>query len=539
MNKDIYNAYYRRDKPNEIHFFESVAKILAQTADSNDNIGAFIPGMSRDYFSSNKDGQHVFNMFIDFAYAGSFNYFDIPLKCVTKFALQNFRNYPVVDSSYRAFSFAIVLKRNENNLPQNVFWGDDQSTQYRLHYKKRKSFNIFNNELIQRAKITFGKSAKDKEPVLNKFEEGVFGTSSRFNLLMHHFSELILPRISLRSVTFGDDTKLTYWNDEDTTSEEEPLLLKSKAGSLLASFEVKGCLEGYEIWTQSGVKLSPVYSEYVDSTHSYLVDLKVPLDLMENPFDPGNKYEEAKEKPPVEIAPLDKPADMNQNQIPLTIMMDKNTQNLQSIKLNLRCVLKHLNVEKFDKFYPQSHLIKGFVDPGYFAINVTSKQVEYKNANNIFQLTIQDVSTIEERQLIRQTNLSSIEVISDFDLFFRTNDETSLRNIVDFRMKSEDVMFEVGDDSLRLYSAPIDPLKLLRFDETKNRIEFHKNLELLSTYWDIEFMSFADIGCCTTGTLGKSAIKITKKFRPYDRTQPSEGAQKVGHHYMQFSKFGG
>ena len=531
LTKDIYNAYNYPEKPNEYLIFQRIAEILSQTSDSTKDLSAFIVGMSRDYASFRKDNQHFFNMFIDFAYAGSFNYFDIPLRCLTKKALNLFRKFAVVDNSYRAFSFSIILKKNETNLSQEKFWGDEKSIRYRLHYGKRKNFNIFNGEEIQSSKLHFKAPFEKKKPVLNVFEDGEFGTSSRFNLLVHRLSEIIQPQLSVNSISYSDDTKLDFWFDDSKSIENQPSLLKSKEGHLKVSMSVKGCLEGYELWTQSGVKLSPQMSEFIPDSHSYLIDVLLPLDLMENPFDSGNKFEPSSA---LNISPPDKP--MNQNKIPLTIMMDRNTENLQSIKLNLKCLLKDLDISKMAKFYPQSHLVKGFMDPGYFGFNFISEKIEFKNVNNIFQLTIQDISKLEDRQLIRQTFLSSIEIISDFDLFFDTNDSISKENIINFRMKNESEMFEIGEEEPRMHSQPKEPLKLLHFSEKDMKIHFHKNLEMLATYWDIEFTSFADIGCCTTGTLGKTVLRITKRDRPFDKVEPAEREEVIGHHKLLFGK---
>jgi hypothetical protein len=536
LNQDIHNAYFKSDEPNEITFFEKIAKILSETSDATKQQSPFVFGMSRDYDTMNRDNQHLFNMFIDFAYAGSFNMYDIPFQCLTRRALRNLNHFSVVDSSYRAFPFSIVLKKNVDKLPEKDFWGDFKSTSFRLHHGKRKGFNIFNGERIQQSKLNFGKSFQEKLPVLNLLEDGQFGTASRFNLLVHRFSEIIQPRLSVNSISYSKDTKLDYYYDEGKSLEDQPSLLKTKKGSLSVGLQVQGCIEGYEIWTQSGVKLSPIFSEYIPNTHGYIVDIKLPLELMENPFDPGNTYSSKSEDIMKDLKPLDKPDHMTQNQIPLTIMMDQDTQNLQSVKLNLKCVYESIKINKFHKFYPQSHLIKGIVDPGYFAVNLLSKHVEFKNANNIFQLTVQDISKLEDRQLIRQTFLSNIEIISDFDLFFQTNDPQSLKNLINFRTEDDDKMFDIGDHSIRKYSEPRGPLKILKFNENSFRIDFQHNLKLLATYWDIEFTSFADIGCCTTSTLGKTSVRISKKFRPYDSKEASGDVGMVGHHRMLYGR---
>ena len=536
LNQDIYNAYNLPNNPNEILIFKNIAEILSQTSSSSKNMLPFVHGNSRDYDSYIKNGQYVFNMFIDFAYSGSFNYFDIPLKCLTLRASKFFRNYTVVDNSYRALSFAIVLQNNFKNLSEEEFWGDSKSIKYLLHKDKRKSYNIFDSLKIQESKMHFGKTFEQKKPILDIFEDGNYGMASRFNILIHKFSEILYPQISVNSISYNDDTKLKYWIDEQLSINDQPSYLKSKEGNLKVGLSVKGCIKGYEIWTESGLKLDPVYSEYISETHSYIVDLLLPLDLMENPFDPENKYKEEQETPLSNIMVPDKPNNNSGSNIPLNIKMDLTTINLQAIKLNLQCIDKDMNLSKINKFYPQSHVAKAMLDPGYFGINLNSGRIEIKDANNIFQITIQDISKLEQKQLIRQTSFSNIEIITDFDLFFNTNDAESLYDILTFRTEDDTTIFEVGDIETQINSSPKGVLKFLSYDEKKKRIIFHKNLKQIVSFWDVEFTSFADIGCCTTNTLGETTMRITnyKRDNNIDEIFVKEKINNL--HKMEFGK---
>lgn len=162
-------------------------------------------------------------------------------------------------------------------------------------------------------------------------------------------------------------------------------------------------------------------------------------------------------------------------------------------------------------------MIKKLIDPGYFSINFKTGKIGVKDFNDVFQITIQDISKLEERQLIRQKFFSNIEIISDFDLYFNSNNNDFFDDILTFDKDDKESYFTVGDLSTKKQFQPNGALKLLTLNEEKNTLDFTKNLELLTRYWDMEFTSYADIGCCTTSTLGETILKIVNKSNSGDK----------------------
>lgn len=531
----IYDAYHLRGSPNEINFFKSVAMALLELAGESKTMPAFKQGMSRTMSGQRQGLTHVFNMFIDFAYAASFNSNDINLTCTTSKSNKIFKDANVTDQSYRALAFSLIFKKNTEQIKSLDFWGEQESVKFRLYKNRRKSFNIWNSYQIGLSKKHFGKAIEDKKAVINTFEEGVYGTASRFNVLFHRLTEILQPRLTLNSIALDSGAQLEYYepeNDEDRFTSSKRYI-KSTKGHLQMGFIAKGCNQNFKIYSISGDVLKIEKFEYSESTNETYIDLLLPFHLLQNPFD-----RESTESSPSPANPdaMVQGSDSRQKDFRFFETTDDGSHNLLATKLVLECGMGPEMDSKVNQFYPESHFGRTFVDPGYFGINMRSGKIEAKARNSLFQITIQDISQLEQRQLIRQTIYSSIEVVSDFDFYFNTSEMKSFQNLENLRQKKNDVKFEVGDTNTQSSLDPNGPLKFFTFDENKFKLRFHKNLKQIATYWDLEFTSFADIGCCTTGTLGKVTIQIRNKSRPYDEPEASWAGAAPKNHRMVFGK---
>jgi hypothetical protein len=502
LNKDIFDKYHMNKYPNDYKYFHKISEILRRTSDGSNDTPEYIFGISREY-DEYKNGN--FNMFIDFAYATSFNFYDIPLFCATQKAEKFLSDINILDQSYRAFALSISFKKRKESENDQKYWGDDKSTKYRLHKHKRKNYNIFDSNQLLEVKKDFEKNIDERDPLINLLNDGHFGISSQFNLLVHRLSHIIQPQINLNYAALDKDSKIEY---QESSISGNSKLIKSKNGHLNLNLSVKGCLDKFEIWTETGTKLE------IDETKIYqlkeknelMFDLKVPLSELENPFshNQDKKYVE------------------NASNIPLSLLLDGSTHNLQVIRLRLKCLNIPTNQSNGleNRYKPESHLVRKLMDPGYFSVNLKTGKIGIKDFNNLFQITIQDLSLLEEKQLIRQKYLSNIEIISDFDLFFRANDEDLFENVLTFKKNSR--QFTVGDETTKKADQPKGALKLMTYNAFKNRLDFTENLNLLSKYWDFEFTSYADIGCCTSETLGETILKITRKSRAQKSNDPME-----------------
>lgn len=506
INENLSKAYFMKDKSNDDYLYQSITEILINVTKSNSNRDELLPftgGMSREHASTNKDKQHIFNMFIDFAYSGSFNSTNIPLKCATELARIYLDDAQIVDSSYRALAFGVILKRPADlkNISKE-YWGDQPSILYHLNKHRKKNFTVMDELIIQDKKYNFGKSQQQKDPVLNTFDRGVDGVSSRFALMVHALADILQPSIEVDSITYNQDVDVEVEREDNTQETQDEMYVKSITGNLNLSLIVSGCMNGVEIWTQNGYKITPFSYEYVKEQHQYIFDGLLPVSEFNNPFAPSQNTSESDSF---------SQSDTGAKGIPLSLRLNKDVNNLLSINLVVMCQSLGFEDQKLLKYLPQSHFGRALIDPGYYVNNSLSKEMQYRAPNEVTQLTIQDITKLEKEQIIAQTNLWEIEVITDFDVYMEIIDSKFLDRINFLIDQNENIEFENGDKSKFSSNQVAKKLKLLSYSVKDKSITFHPNLHALCKQWKINITSFADIGYKTTNTIGKTFISILSK----------------------------
>jgi hypothetical protein len=506
LNENLSKAYFMKDRSNDDNLYQAITQILinvSNTDSKREELSPFTGGISKEQASVNKDNQHIFNMFIDFAYSGSFNFNNIPLRCATDQANIYLANAQIVDSSYRALAFGVILKRPANlgNI-NGEYWGDQSSILYHLNKHRKKSFSVMDELMVQDKKYNFGKTQQQKDPVLDTFDKGVDGVSSRFAVMVHALADILQPSIEVDSITYNQDVDVETHNQPDVGESDPEIYVKSITGNLNLSLIVSGCMNGVEIWTQNGYQINPFSYEYVEEQHQYIFDGLLPISEFNNPYSPSSKTAESDSSPE---------PNSEAKEIPLSLKLNKDVNNLLSVNLVIMCKSLGFEDQKLLKYLPQSHFGRALIDPGYYVNNSLSKEMQYRAPNQVTQLTIQDIVKLEKEQIIAQTNLWEIEIISDFDIYMEIIDSKFLNRINFLLDQNENVQFENGDKSKFISKQISKKIKLLSYSVQEKSIIFHPNLHALCKQWKVNITSFADIGHNTTNTIGKTFMTILSK----------------------------
>ena len=521
INKNFWTAYFNDDKTNEDFIFMKVVTFLSKIGayDINPDMSRFISGNSLKFNSKNENGTHVFNMFIDFAYSGSFNKFNSNVStCITDEGANYWNSGSSKNSSFRAFAISMVFKKPNPSSSNDISYGDEKSVRYRLFKSQPQNFTVHNSHRIGIEKFKFENSSSKPDnswkAAGTEFENGQYGSSSRFIVMFFGFADIIQPVLSIDHISKGKDLKMVYHLSEEDENKNSKYL-KYISGNLNMRIRIRGCLGGVDIWDMAGNQLKELSSSFDETMNETLVNLELPVDLMNNPFSEKRNsilvdHDQDKRPPSNFAVPVDAPRNRG-NSIPLHLKINEKTNNLLAIKLNLKCTYyKEENKGLFGKL-PQSHLVRGMIDPGYYSVNDWSKKLDYKTAPTVFQVNIQDISKIETNYMIQQKFLSNIDVITDFDLFFQFADRASAVAVAANDIKGDKVKFQTVELAQQVPPTFQSVMKLFTFDVDSQQINFERNLQEFSKNWDLQFKFFGDIGCCTTSTQGKTILHIMNK----------------------------
>lgn len=119
--------------------------------------------------------------------------------------------------------------------------------------------------------------------------------------------------------------------------------------------------------------------------------------------------------------------------IPLHLKINEQTNNAITVKLELRCKLFSFETQAFFKNLPQSHLIRGHMDPMYYTQNRYSERIDFLAPNRTFQINIQDIEGLEKGFMLQQKKIDTVDVVSDLEIGFRFNDRASAKALRDNR----------------------------------------------------------------------------------------------------------
>ena len=523
--KDIetfsFSQHIRLNAPNDIKLYKKITSILQLTSENNPSImemGDFKVGSSRTYDSENVNGSHVFNMFIDFAYSASFNSLNIkPKECAPEEVLPYLESDEVKLNSYRALSICVSLKRREPETPEEAFWGDMDGTKYRLYRNYDETYNRMGQEKIQKSKLVFGKDQSEKNPVIGTFAKGAFGVSSRFNLLVHRLTESMQPSISLDSLSYADDARMEFYSESEKLEDK---YVKSFTGGLKVSVKVKGCVGDPRIMVNDrNVELAK--SEYLATSNMYDIDMIIPSSELQNPFimlDAGKGQEDfnvedadTTEKRILQDAKPEDEKYQSDLKLPGNLWkykISKEVNNLRILKLELICSSEEVKNDPTLMSLPQSHFGRGLMDQGYIRKNFINNRLEVTTPNTVTQIAIQDISRLEQDYMVQQVFYSNIDVISHYNLLMSISDESSKGILENYSPHSFDVFYEIHEDISSKY--PGDGMGMFEFNVYTGEMEMTANLLKLGESWDLEVTEYADLGCCSSESLGGTEVAVVK-----------------------------
>lgn len=521
INKNFWKAYFNEDRTNEDYIFSKVASILSKISMTHDpKRSDFIFGNSRDYATSNVDGQHRFNMFIDFAYSAGFNSFNIPFTHAHSEARKFLLNIPSVNTAFRTFAFQITFTRFSDSQ------GDEKSVRNRQFMYQTQHPNVVSEEKYKYLKILFGAPDFTNTSTHNIYEQGDFGSSSRFISMIFSLSDIIQPSIDVDYAGLTDSSKVEYYEDSDEKNFNK--YIKEINGNLQLSLRVKGCLEGVKLYHFTGEEVTITNIKFLPDKNEYLADVEIPVQYLNNPYEFDEKKlnpDDKNMKFPLIGIPIDAPKDYEQNRkpIPLRMKINERTNNMRGLKIKLECKSLGLESEKLLKQLPQSHLVRGIMDPGYYIKNPNTKKIDFKTPNRVFQINFQDISKLDSGYLVLQKFFSNIDIISDMNINFRFADKTSMENVAINDIDDKEVMFELdGDKSVMSRPRYESYINMFTYDLKLNQIKFDDNLVLLSKNWTFDVKMYGDIGCCTTNTQGRTVMQIYS-----DKSKPISIAEKL------------
>ena len=128
---------------------------------------------------------------------------------------------------------------------------------------------------------------------------------------------------------------------------------------------------------------------------------------------------------------MDKPK--SNSTVPLRFRINMRTNNSMGIKLELRCKLFQYEKYTIFKTLPQSHLIRGHLDPKYYIQNRITEKIDFLAPNRTFQLNIQDVESLKTGFMLQQKKIDTVDVVSDLEVGFRFTDASSAKALRDNR----------------------------------------------------------------------------------------------------------
>ena len=521
IEKFSFSQHIRRNAPNDIKFYKKITSILQLTSENNPSIlemGDFKVGTSRTFDSENVNGSHVFNMFIDFAYSASFNSLNIkPRECAHEDVLPYLESDEVKLNSYRAMSISVSLKRKEAETTEQAFWGDMSATKYRLYRFYDQTYNRMGQEKIQKSKLVFGKDQSEKTPVLDTFEKGVFGVASRFNLLVHRLAELMQPSIYLDSISYAEDAKMEFYSDSEKM---EDIYVKSFTGGLKVSVKVKGCVGNPKIMVNDK-NIELVKSEYLATSNIYDIDMVIASSELQNPFiilDAATGQEnfdfEGVDGNEKRILQDGKPEDEKyQSDVKLPsdlwkYRISKEVNNLRILQLELMCSTEEVKNDPSLTSLPQSHFGRGLIDQGYIRKNFINNRLEVTTPNTVTQIAIQDISRLEQDYMVQQVFYANIDVISHYNMFMSISDESSKSILENYSPHSIDAFYQIHEDISSKY--PGDGMSMFEYNMDKGEMEMTANLLKLGESWDLEVTEYADLGCCSSQSLGGTEMAVVK-----------------------------
>lgn len=520
ISSNFWKAYFDEESTNDDFIFYKISYALAQIADkgSEANMTPFVYGSSRLYDSHSEDNQHKFNMFLDFAYSASFNKYNSNFKkCATSRASVYLQNSQGLHSSFRAIALSIVFKRPNASLSNEKAYGDERAVRFRLFKTQPQNFTIHSKERIKMEKFKFQNSGNKPDngwtKIGDRFDDGKHGSSSRFILMLFGLADIIQPNISIDHISRADNMRMEFYPKDGTSIDSR--YLKKVTGDLNLRLRVRGCLGGVDIWDLRENKLKVTNSEYEPTINETLVNLVLPVDLMNNPFlddhksivkSPSQVSEEGDGKAFIP-RPIDGPGEQGRS-IPLHLRINTQTNNLLAIKLNLKCLYYDEKKKGLFNKMPQSHFARSIIDPGYFVENPWSDELDFKSANTVFQVSMQDIARIEDSYMIQQKFLANIDVITDFDVFFRFTDQASVVAVAANDLKGKRVKLQPEDSSVEETPKFESWIKIFSYDPNTGEIRFQRNLQELAANWNLQIKFFGDIGCCTTSTQGKPILAI-------------------------------
>ena len=507
INKNYWRAYFNEYNTNEDFFYQKIALILSSIGEDSRHMTKFQQGHSRDFNSKPGHSQKEFNMFIDFAYSGSFNYpntnFDQCLTAKARIYMQ-YSSYKL--SSFRNFAISIVLKKPNPSLSNENAYGDEQSIRYRLFKTQPQNFTIHSNSRIQREKKKFVNQKQQWVTTGDRFDDGHYGSSSRFIVMFFGFMDIVQPVISIDHISKSDDLKIEYHKrDEDNKTDSK--FIKEISGSINMRLRIRGCFGDVEIWDMWDNKLEEHNTFYDKTMNENLLELKVPVSIMNNPFLKHNFTEKTPPNPSFATKIPDHPGSRG-NSIPLHLRINEDTNNVLAVKLNLKCGYYEEKIKSLFAHMPQSHFVRSLVDPGYYVVNPWTNKLDFKSPSTVFQINIQDITKIEDSYMIQQKFLSNIDVITDFDLFMKFSDKASVSAVVANDIDNKRVQLDIDGEHMEQAPTFTSAMKLFTYDCKRQLILFQTNIEKLAKNWDLQFKFFGDIGCCTTSTQGKTFMHI-------------------------------
>lgn len=526
INRNFWKAYFNEDQTNEDFIFKKIASILSQVGGggTSKEMSPFLYGQSRKYDSRNEGGEHIFNMFIDFAYSASFNKYNQNILQCRTFKASNYLKYaPSRNTSFRALAFSIVLAKPSKSSSNDISYGDEKSVRFRLFKSQPQHFTIHSHERIGIEKFRFQTVKKENEhiPSGTKFDDGHYGSSSRFIVMFLSMANIVQPVLSIDHISHADNLKMEHYPTDEKKSVDSPYL-KKITGDLNLRLRIRGCLGGADIWDLAGNKLKEVNSVFDETMNETLVDLVLPVQNMNNPFNTEDKSI-LHDKPEPNRANMPRPIDGPgiSTTIPLKLRINQEVNNLLAIKLNLKCTYYEEDKKGLFSKLPQSHFTRAVIDPGYYVVNPWTQKLDYQTPTSVFQVMIQDVFKLEDSYMVQQKFLANIDVITDFDLFFNFADKASAVSVGANDIEGKRVELQPRDENTETTPKFTSSIKLFSYNTIKGQFEFSRNLQLLARNWTLDFKFFGDIGCCTTSTQGRSILMIHNKSKNPNSITPT------------------
>ena len=510
ITKSLWKAYFQDANTNEDFLYRKVLNMLSRVGGYNEELSIFTN--AKILKEKNKDAKKTdsFNMFIDFAYSASFNEFNISKSCATPAAFNHLKNKSEVNVAFRTFAMSIMFKRDDKTTDQ--FQGDEKSVRNRLFKYQQQNYNIFDKEKIDSLKQDFGKKQKNRASKRNTFDEGLYGLSSRFIVILLSLADIIQPSMHIEYMGLDKSADIKLY--EENSTNKNPYI-KSITGDVLVSLRIRGCLDEPSLFTGLGTKLDFISQDFMKDKQEYLVDLKIPFDKFNNPFAHIKAKPSNLVKSVGPINPIDGPKSFGINNprppIPLQIKINERINNVRAIKLKLKCKTPGFDEKSLFKKLPQSHFARGLMDSRYYIMNPKTKKIDFKTPDTVFQISIQDMIQFNFGFMVQQKYLSNIDLISDTSLYFRFSDKTSLNSVKLNSLDQKNVIFKTAEMEANISPEFVSSIKLFQFDFSSQQIRFDQNLLDMTNNWALEVKMFGDIGCCTTSTQGHTMMRVSRK----------------------------